>query len=98
MSDTELVNGLRHMADDHPCCEATILHAIDKLQQLERENAALREERVLWEAKCHELIAPHYILNPDLRAAKFREALRFHPVLNLKAQAIIHAARKEAQP
>lgn len=68
------------------------------IETLERENAALREERGLWEAKCHELIAPHYILNPDLRASKFREALRFHPVLNLKARAIIDAARKEAQP
>lgn len=71
---------------------ATVM--IDRLRE---ENAALRKERDLWEAKCHELIAPHYILSPDLRAAKFREALRFHPVLDAKARAVIDAARKEAQ-
>lgn len=42
MSDSDLVNGLRHMAEDHPCCEPTIIHAIDSLRQLERENAALK--------------------------------------------------------
>lgn len=43
--------------------------------------AELRAEVELWEAKCHELIAPHYIIDPCLRAAKFREALAFHPVI-----------------
>lgn len=49
---------------------------------LRADNAALRAERDLWEKKCHELIAPHYILDPDLRAAKFRDALAYHPVLS----------------
>ena len=48
---------------------------------LQRENVALREKARLWEDKCHELIAPHYILDPCLRADKFREALQYHPVL-----------------
>lgn len=52
MSDTELVNGLRHMADDHPCCEATILRAIDKLQQLERENTTLRDTMTRLHSEC----------------------------------------------
>lgn len=49
---------------------------------LERELAAERVQAKLWEDKCHELIAPHYILDPCLRAHRFREALQFHPVLN----------------
>lgn len=43
MNNSHLVNGLRHMAEDHPCCEPTIIHAIDNLQQLERDNADLRD-------------------------------------------------------
>ena len=42
VSDSELVNGLRHLSDDHPCCKETISMTIDQLEQLERENAALR--------------------------------------------------------
>ena len=50
MNNSHLVNGLRHMAEDHPCCEPTIIHAIDNLQQLERENADLRNtlDAVIW--------------------------------------------------
>ena len=46
------------------------------------ELATERAKKNLWEAKCRELIAPHYILDPDLRAAKFRDALAYHPVLS----------------
>lgn len=82
MSDTELVNGLRHMADDHPCCEATILHAIDKLQQLERENAALRadKKRLDW-----------------LGSQKNQPWLCWETPLRLNRETL-DAARKEAQP
>lgn len=64
---------------------ATIDEAVNLLRKhddLERELAAERVRAKLWEDKCHELIAPHYILDPCLRAHRFREALQFHPVLN----------------
>jgi hypothetical protein len=57
---------------------------------LERENAELRSEKNLWEAKCLELIAPHYILDPDLRAQKFRDALAYHPVLSRPTITVSH--------
>jgi hypothetical protein len=70
----------------------TIEETIRRAEQAERErdeaiaeNATLRAERDLWEAKAKELIAPHYILDPDLRAAKFRDALAFHPVIFVRA-------------
>ena len=53
----------------------------DAYDDLRAERDQLRAEVELWEAKCHELIAPHYIIDPCLRAAKFREALAFHPVI-----------------
>ena len=38
----EMVNGLKHMADDHLCCRATVLDAIELINQLKRElNEAL---------------------------------------------------------
>jgi hypothetical protein len=65
------------------------LNSIDAMRQMlcaeQAENATLRAERDLWEAKAKELIAPHYILDPDLRAAKFRDALAFHPVIFVRA-------------
>lgn len=57
---------------------------------LERENAELRAEKNLWEAKFGELIAPHYILDPDLRAQKFRDALAYHPVLSRPTITVSH--------
>jgi len=53
-------------------------HRAEELADLSRlvaENASLREENALWRAKVQELIAPHYIIDPDLRAQKFRDAL-----------------------
>lgn len=40
---SDLINGLRHMADDHPCCRETLQLTIDTIEKLERENAKLRE-------------------------------------------------------
>lgn len=89
MSDTELVNGLRHMADDHPCCEATILHAIDKLQQLERENAALRTVLKRWlkvADDCHQ----------EQQEVGYSE-YNITVGLVCDTRALLDAARKEAQ-
>lgn len=80
MSDTELVNGLRHMADDHPCCEATILHAIDKLQQLERENAALRAER----DAARKLLDTHVLRSDLFGYLAWLEDYRDHGDIDLK--------------
>jgi len=38
----ELINGMKHTADDHTCCRGTIDMAIEKIQRLERE---LREAK-----------------------------------------------------
>lgn len=65
---------------------------------LQRENVALREKARLWEETCHGLSAPHYILDPDLRASKFREALRSYSVVVGKTGSAIGLAQKEAQP
>ena len=54
---------------------------LDEMEALERELADAQAQAKLWEDKCHDLIAPHYILDPCLRASKFREALQYHPVL-----------------
>ena len=39
---SDLINGLRHMADDHPCCRETLQLTIDTIEVLERENTSLR--------------------------------------------------------
>jgi len=39
----EMVNGLKHMADDHLCCRATVLDAIELLNGLKRERDQLRK-------------------------------------------------------
>lgn len=31
-ADEELINGLMHLADDHPCCRGTIMLAIARIQ------------------------------------------------------------------
>lgn len=36
---SDLTNGLRHIADDHPCCRETLQLTIDTIEQLETENA-----------------------------------------------------------
>lgn len=41
---SDLINGLRHMADDHPCCRETLQLTIDTIEELERDNAALRAD------------------------------------------------------
>jgi hypothetical protein len=67
----------------------------DFARELERENAALLELAELWEEKAKMLIAPHYILDPDLRASRFREVLSFHPVITEYIRAANDSARKE---
>ena len=52
-----------------------------RAERAEAELATERADKNSWKAKCHELIAPHYILDPCLRAQKFRDALAYHPVL-----------------
>jgi hypothetical protein len=46
MTTEDLTNGLRHTADDHPCCRGTIAAAIAEIESLERENASLREASI----------------------------------------------------
>jgi hypothetical protein len=43
MTTDELINGLKHMADDHPCCRLAIAVTIDRLSELERENEELKQ-------------------------------------------------------
>jgi len=57
MNTSDIINGLKHTADDHPCCGETIGAAISKLKELEeglgamsyhsiklqRENSKLRD-------------------------------------------------------
>lgn len=69
-----------------------------QIEKLQRENAELREKAQLWEETCYGLSAPHYILDPDLRASKFREALRSYSVVTRKNGFAIGLAQKEAQP
>ena len=57
--------------------------AIARAERAEAKMCEISAEKNLWKAKCLELIAPHYILDPDLRAQKFRAALAYHPVLSL---------------
>jgi hypothetical protein len=42
---SEESDALLHIADDHPCCKLTLLWAHNRLIELERENAALRDDK-----------------------------------------------------
>ena len=53
---SDLINGLRHMADDHPCCRETLQLTIDTIEVLERENAALREKNAEWREMIREAV------------------------------------------
>jgi len=44
IEDDELTNGLRHMADDHPCCRGTIELAIARIKELEAERDDIEAE------------------------------------------------------
>ena len=35
ISTDDLINGMKHMADDHPCCSQAIKAAIDRIEELE---------------------------------------------------------------
>jgi hypothetical protein len=45
----DLINGLKHMANDHPCCEKTIQFTWESLERLQKQRddlaEALREMR-----------------------------------------------------
>ena len=70
-------------------CMATISSLSREISRLERENAALRADKERLVEAVNAIAAPHYIIDHDLRAAKFRDALRIY-------KAAIDAARKEA--
>jgi len=36
MTTADIINGLKHTADDHPCCRATMEEAISKLELLKK--------------------------------------------------------------
>ena len=60
MTTDELINGLKHMADDHPCCQLAIAVTIDQLAELEGrvcELAALRDEAVAANTRQVKLVA-----------------------------------------
>lgn len=44
VAGSDLVNGLRHMADDHPCCAATIAQAIAEIERLRARLSATRKQ------------------------------------------------------
>jgi len=37
MTTADIINGLKHTADDHPCCRATMEEAISKLELLKNQ-------------------------------------------------------------
>lgn len=80
------------------CACSTYVVPSEFARELERENAELLEDAEFWEKYAKQLIVPHYILDPSLRASKFREALAYHPVVDNEVRAALDAARKEAQP
>jgi hypothetical protein len=43
MTTDDIINGLKHTADDHPCCRGTIDATIAEIESLDRENARLRK-------------------------------------------------------
>jgi hypothetical protein len=43
MTSVELINALKHVADDHPCCADTMRSAADHVVKLEDEIALWRE-------------------------------------------------------
>ena len=47
MTNEELINGLKHIADDHPCCADTILEAAERLKTLDSFELATR-----WQCVC----------------------------------------------
>jgi len=42
MTTADIINGLKHVADDHACCRGTIEEAIAEIENFERENVRLR--------------------------------------------------------
>jgi len=101
VSDSDLVNCLRHMAEDHPCCEPQFIYAIDSLQQLERENAALKAKVEVIVKNYEDYKAENAALRKDKERLDWLERNWVNwPLGNVvdTIRAGIDAARKEAQP
>lgn len=47
MTINDLINGLKHAADDHPCCRETIEAAITKLRDLDESLGAISYQTIL---------------------------------------------------
>lgn len=47
MTNDELINALKHLADDHPCCSGTLLEAAERLKTLDSFELATR-----WQCVC----------------------------------------------
>lgn len=46
-TNDDLINALKHVADDHPCCAGTLLEAADRLKTLDSFELATR-----WQCVC----------------------------------------------
>lgn len=46
-TNDDLINALKHVADDHPCCAGTLLEAADRLKTLDSFKLATR-----WRCVC----------------------------------------------
>jgi hypothetical protein len=67
MTLDDLTNGLKHIADDHPCCRDTILEAVRRLGQYATALSAI--------ARCDDAIIPDE--NPTAEIAeRLRLAVR----------------------
>ena len=59
----DTINGLKHIADDHPCCSQTILLAADMIRQIERQ----RDD---WAKKAAQYAAMRAALERDFKQAE----------------------------
>ena len=97
---SDLINGLRHMADDHPCCRETLQLTIDTIEVLERENAALRKdkERLDFLQRVAEEGGFQCFGIEDSALLDFEFSNRENETSDLVRAAIDAARRKEAKP
>lgn len=53
--DSDLINGLKHMANDHECCRETVYCAIHEIEHLGRKSNCVQFDLDAWEAWAREV-------------------------------------------
>jgi hypothetical protein len=80
MTTEDLINGLKHTADDHPCCRETIEATIQKIEELENTPKSIREYLATPVTKHALRMLGEKYRELERENARLREAIKYEPL------------------